>query len=204
MKKYIHLILFSILLLGCNKKDVLYVPAEVKQKYSFKKGSYWIYRDSISGRIDSCYLSTNQLFVPEKLRTESSYFEYLILGFVQKPIDTTINVQINLQLSFKSAIMSGGYANLNKQIIIDGFVCYAPIPLKDHTVKIKGTESNIYSLPNYTLGSNLFSNVSKIFANNQTIYINDSVGYIKMNIHYEGLKDTVNEVWELQRWNVIK
>jgi hypothetical protein len=33
---------------------------------------------------------------------------------------------------------------------------------------------------------------------------NDSVGFIKMRLDYDDDTNKINEVWELQRWHVIK
>ncbi|HRH01717.1 MAG TPA: hypothetical protein PLI68_10970 [Bacteroidia bacterium] len=68
MNKRIYLIWLLIFLLSCKKQNVEEIAhcevAEDLAAYSFfKKGTYWIYQDSISGMIDSVYVYFDTNFV---------------------------------------------------------------------------------------------------------------------------------------------
>ena len=60
--KYYFLILlvFFCAFIGCQKKTAI-VPmnAILKKYYCYKQGSYWIYRDSLNGDIDSFAVVSN-------------------------------------------------------------------------------------------------------------------------------------------------
>jgi hypothetical protein len=58
MIKRLHNLIWIFLLLyamsGCKKKtDSIAVSADVRKYFCYKQGSYWIYRDSLSGETDS-------------------------------------------------------------------------------------------------------------------------------------------------------
>lgn len=58
MEKYLTIALL-LLFAACKKDGKPYMPlnADLKKNYSFKVGSYWIYRDSLTGRVDSFYVT---------------------------------------------------------------------------------------------------------------------------------------------------
>ncbi|MES2479686.1 MAG: hypothetical protein V4561_11410 [Bacteroidota bacterium] len=73
---------------GCKKKNqTIYLSEDIKRNFSFKPGSYWIYRDSISGREDSCYIGLSRLFTTNEDRKNTIFVEILQVGFTQVPID---------------------------------------------------------------------------------------------------------------------
>ncbi len=58
--KYYFLCLLTILAFaGCKKNDqpITYIPQNLKDLYLFREGTYWTMRDSLTGRIDSFYVS---------------------------------------------------------------------------------------------------------------------------------------------------
>ena len=68
MKRYIFIstaflmILFPIV--GCKKKHVVteYIPPELKEYALFQPGSFWIYRNEVTGATDSTYISKKPEF----------------------------------------------------------------------------------------------------------------------------------------------
>ena len=65
IKKYFSLfvLLMAIILVvsACNRNSITKVPvnADLKAAFNYKPGTYWIYRDSISGIIDSFFVRSN-------------------------------------------------------------------------------------------------------------------------------------------------
>lgn len=57
-------LLINLFLVSCTKKtnppEEIFIPVsdEFKKNWYFKAGSYWIYKDSISKRVDSAYISS--------------------------------------------------------------------------------------------------------------------------------------------------
>ena len=49
-----------LLLQSCIKTKVYSVNSDMKSVFNYKPGSYWIYKDSITGVIDSVYVTANQ------------------------------------------------------------------------------------------------------------------------------------------------
>ena len=68
MKKYFGLcsMLVFIIVAACNKNNERHIPidADVLANFNYKSGSYWIYRDSLSGQVDSFYVTYNAGNVP--------------------------------------------------------------------------------------------------------------------------------------------
>ena len=61
----IILILFSILITSCKKKQAVvtdYIPSELKEYALFQPGSFWIYKNENTGKIDSTYISKKPEF----------------------------------------------------------------------------------------------------------------------------------------------
>jgi hypothetical protein len=199
MKNLLLIITMLVFAVGCKKKEnIYYLSDDVKRNFFFKPGSYWIYRDSISGRVDSCYIAVSRLFIADEGRSESTRFkEILMSGFIQKPIDTMIKGEISRQFFFKENIIK-----------INQFDLTYPIPRSPQTLNDYHFLASTEWFSNLIIGStnylNLFhinyvsKDTASIFIRNY--WINDSVGFIKMR----EFDDTTNFIWELQRWHVIK
>ncbi|MBL7692052.1 MAG: hypothetical protein JNM41_10695, partial [Flavipsychrobacter sp.] len=69
-------LLLAILAIGCKKKDTIkYVSSETKADFNFQKGSYWIYKDSLTGKEDSFYVYQNTTTIK---RENYEYIEALV------------------------------------------------------------------------------------------------------------------------------
>lgn len=55
MKNVLIIITAMMLVVGGKKEHILYLSDDIKN-YFYKPGSYLIYRDSATGREDSCYV----------------------------------------------------------------------------------------------------------------------------------------------------
>lgn len=206
MKNLLTLLVPLLFFTACKKKEfVSYLLPETKASFSFKSGSYWIYRDSISGRLDSCYFEKKEFYISPASPTHEAY-ENLRISLIQKPIDLTVTEKINWNLWF---MMRGLSIQYEKQFTskdsIGHFGMATLYPIPEDTVSYDNVD--YYQIPSFVLGGNVFSNVGVVAPegiNGTRFYINASVGVIKMRI-YNGIgDDKINEVWELQRWNVIR
>jgi len=64
---------------GCNKRNTVLLPEDAKARFYFKDGTYWVYQDSISKEIDSCWVenSNSEIYHPYNYKTchEDIYFD---------------------------------------------------------------------------------------------------------------------------------
>ena len=60
MKYYIAcFFVLSLIAFGCKKKPVSRVDADLKAAFSYQPGTYWTYKDSLTGAVDSFVIKTN-------------------------------------------------------------------------------------------------------------------------------------------------
>lgn len=205
MKNHLTFIVFAFLFTACSKKQgpsYYYLSSDAKKHFYFKPGSYWIYCDSISGRTDSFYLRNSSLFMLSGGGgSENNIVEMLTLEIIQHSRDATIKDSILWQYTFRYSTVTFTYYNISKDFRYSSFLNY---PFKLSNGKAIGT------LP---LGTNTFSdtwefdgkgsNASGFYAVNY--FLNDSMLLLKMRENYSiTYAPTINEVWELQRWHVVK
>lgn len=202
MKSYFPFLVFIFLFTACSKKHdpvYSYLSSDTKKHFYFKPGSYWIYRDSISGRTDSFYLRNSSLFMLSG--GTNNIVETLNLEIIQHSSDVTIKDSILWLYTFRYSTVTFTYYNISKDFRYSSFLNY---PFKLSNGKAIGT------LP---LGTNTFSdtwefdgkgsNASGFYAVNY--FLNDSVLLLKMRENYSiTYAPTINEVWELLRWHVVK
>lgn len=57
---FIQVLFILLIFLGCNKESGWkeYIPEQLKQYSIFQEGSYWVYKNEITGAIDSSYISS--------------------------------------------------------------------------------------------------------------------------------------------------
>ena len=58
----LSLLAIAMIFSACMKKNSTIIPVDagLKSNFSYKPGSYWIYKDSVSGATDSVYVTANQ------------------------------------------------------------------------------------------------------------------------------------------------
>lgn len=217
MKFLSKLFVLIILLSSCTKiisesHSYSNLLASSKQNYFFKKGTYWIYRDSISGRVDSCYVAYAKL---DTFNANGLMVEYLEVKMKQYPINNPKEDSVFYQLDIYQGdriYFSGSkrYLSYNNEL----YFFSTNLPLSsdslfssqwDYTASVKENKS-------FVLFGNSFANVFEILTNQtsninnrRTIFFNEEYGLVKMSIHTEDrYYNKEDKVWELQRWQVIK
>ncbi|MBA3829380.1 MAG: hypothetical protein H0X33_10625 [Taibaiella sp.] len=199
-------IVVLIALQACTKVKHQGINSDLAAAFDFNKGSYWIYRDSLTGQIDSFYefqrdfvtqLSANKQYSTDQITmhvlqsnaTHTDYIEWhFLLGEDEYGI-TWFNKYGEFTPLFKYPYQLGGRVYSMSQNIV----------------------TNVY--PSYTVNSQIFNNV--VLVNDslngpppQTSYWNDwfyiaaNVGIIKMKLYHP--YDSINRVWELQSWHIVK
>ena len=201
-KPNIIFICLLFLIVCCRKKPgtpVIPISPALLSHFSFKVGTYWIYRDSLTGRVDSFYVDTN----------------FTRNGTNGTGFSSTINVYNEIDIKSK---------NVDGHVYIDS-VNWWSITLIDST--INAVLDNEYpelihypynvTYPHFSIGSINFSNVVDIYCYsidtldttqysqtfNCSYFLNDSIGLVKMRINHP-YRQVINHVWELQRYNIVK
>jgi len=201
MKITAFILLVCIIAASACKKEGpahIYINADLKTHFNYKPGSYWIYRDSLTGQEDSFFVLTNE-FQTQSMTKDQDLVDDILIYIRERSISP----------GYADSSAWAVYLSDNKWNLIWGRndpassypnISY-PFTNQNNTVII-----NILS--NYTCSANTFNNVAKMYLPigytqyNDWFYVTDSVGVIKMRINHP--LDTLYHVWEIERWNVIK
>ncbi len=169
MRGIIFVLLLAILAIGCKKKDkIKYVSSENKARFNFQKGSYWIYKDSLTGKEDSFYVYqntttikyTNYEYIEALVRihddtTECSYtlHETIFQYALSKPV-TGFSMTTGSYLSSTRGITLNGkaYDSVHTTPVIEGSYYYLRpnIGIVKMVVN-KGTFHKVWELLRYNI-----------------------------------------------------
>ncbi len=204
MRKYLFLLLIccAYLLADCRKQSSVAPPTAstnhqpiavaLTSHFSYKNGSYWVYRDSITGRRDSFYTLWNFTGF-EYVHYSQDYGYYFC--------DIQINsVNIDSPSIADTVVWKYHMERSTFNALVLGKASYNPFLVYPFEL---GSGGCIEMHTAFTINGRAFQNVAEINHWPDKFYINDSIGIVKMRL---GQSDTVppTHVWELQRWKVIK
>ena len=224
-------IVFSCLLLAaCHKSSssditTVTIDTALKADFNFQQGSYWIYRDSISGNVDSFFVeytshtfdNINNNFIIENLGI-------VILGHsINMAIDKDT---IILSFFYESTMFNLDYFvnHLGAEISLCPLVNYPYQSSFNQFSGFAGQSSygdigkiiNIFD--SYSLNGQTFSNVAAIehsssdsqpsytgqyiqYSYDDQFYVCPNVGLIKIILNHP--VDSFYRVWELQKYSII-
>ena len=195
-------ICLSFLWTGCKKDPVVTTPVVKEPKtpistdllahFSFQPGTYWIYRDSLNGRLDSFYIISNGIGIAITNYRADNGFYYCQMQLNQHNIDGTATAD--------SAVWQYDLHHSVFQLVeyaSKSWSTFAEYPF------VTGENGISAITPTYTLNGQSFQHIATIDKGTDLFYVNDSVGIIKMRLDQS---DTAmpSHVWELKRWNVVK
>jgi len=192
------------------------IDADLKTAFDFKPGTYWIYRDSISGRVDSFAVRTNTFSTPTIAGNYSfDIIKITMTEYIGGSSADTSGWQINLFANCEEIIWFNNI-NFNGQEYIDlnpmfSFPFKLGLPLINFGIpsgEYNGIITNIYS--NYIVNSINYNSIAEInfnYANGKFnsidwFYECANIGIIKMRL-YDSYY-SVNKVWELQTYYIVK
>ncbi len=229
MKKYLNIIILSICLMCFTqcKKDVAptpitytnYTPNQTIKDYCiFKTGTYWVYKDSTSGKLDSVwvyhYNQTTDTF--KKTQTDIYYCPvYLYRTFSSKyrsnnyvEFNTAFEVNENLNLIYESVIDSTGFIGM----YVKAFSPFTINRQQGEGIDVCTLEQNIDSL--FGIGGNKFKSVLKYthtqdysnyyfinyqhFENKTNTYFAPHIGMVRKEV------PDSNIVWNLIRYHIVQ
>ena len=209
MNKYYLLILgvvISIFSVACNKTPNKLVDDCLKAAFSFKEGSYWIYRDSISGEIDSFYVTS--LSSQNYTNTNPSFtFDVITTSIIQRDENNPNAGVSTWKIQLEKNTITFRY-DIEAQYIYR--INYDPInyPFIDGADYGNVYFEHVNLLNNVTISGNNFTSIGILYASsgnglfNNYFYLNPKIGIVKIN-QQQGF-DSTYKVWEIQRWKIIK
>lgn len=220
MKKFlgILIIVIAIAVLSCNKKDSqqhITIDSDIIANFDYKVGSYWIYKDSISGQVDSFYVYQNNGIgsIDDNGTLVDGIGIYLNQEKISGPgVADTIKWVFDLESNFIAlGLTLTRFGQIVDQISFPVFISY-PFSLGHPSGNHKGISGGNVTeiLSKYLLNGNSYDSVAVLIYNgnvngypiNDTYFINDKIGIVKMSLNH--INGSVMRVWELQYSNVIK
>jgi len=196
----IILILFSILITSCKKKQAVvtdYIPSELKEYALFQPGSFWIYKNENTGKIDSTYISKK----PEFDNYSASYDNNTITELCQVFYDGSFLFKTNLSPSIYDILFTDyGFEAINSRSFqpnqlfqLNGATTLKYFPLVDSMKFDNNTFHNVFvtQWQYINLQRDTFKNTS---------YFVKKVGLIKFN-HKEPNADTT---WHLINYKAVQ
>jgi len=207
MKK-LYLIFLIVFISGCWSTTKPPPPISVSYKAAFdwQPGTYWIYRDSISGQVDSYAVADN---VPADYSNSNSRYITSVTGY--------INVYQGGEpypCFFIFYIDATGMSIGGRQVPCGDYAPVQPIQLFLTPQQGAYTNYTLDSLGGLILAGDTFYNVQQgtmqtydpvsnsYFSTNQ-YFATAAVGILKMR-RFDSSLYIPNRVWELQRWKIVK
>jgi len=229
MKNRLLLLIVISFVSGCFKPVGTYnhLSTAMLTDFNFKQGSYWIYRDSLSGRMDSVFVSqhdsgTNSTTPHDP--TEAVHTDYIDIGLSGYSASSgTISADsiywgFNLYPNALNIVYTRYNPNLYPGVAMgDGILDYnASYPFTASTSGDSCGWNTSSILSSLTVNNQEFKNVGYLtcvsigcirqhysvpaLAFSDEIYICPKVGIIKLSVKHP--LDSVYRVWELVRYNV--
>lgn len=217
MKTTIHVfgLMILVCMAGCRKGEdevtgPLLIPQEVKDYMYFEPGTYWVYIDSVSGRVDSVYvyqtthsfdtltLGKNpkrayEIFVV-KAHSEMDGYDYYF------EVNTTYSANDNSIFNlFKEKLKPGHYVG---QTVLFNYK-----PIKGQIFYEANATKTIIDIYNsFNLSGRIFYDVVQVYqdlsvievSNHANCFFSKNYGLIRKE-----LADS-NQVWNLVRSNIIQ
>jgi hypothetical protein len=191
-------------LVSCKKIDHTVpnsIDAGLKTHFDYKPGTYWVYRDSITGGIDSFVTVSRDSgvsgYLPLYGKNPASFVNILINGY---PTSSALHDKWTWSLQ-------------NNGIFVTMPDFAAPLFYYPFSIGKGDWAGDAYNVTEIqkrlVINTDTFMNVAVINHSkfgevyDDWFYINDQVGIIKMK--FTNYNDsTTNRIWELQRYKIIR
>lgn len=213
LKIILFLLSISIALSACRKDRVWQHPMNpaLKAAFGFNVGSYWVYRDSVSGETDSFYVYYSSFYTTHYPDNQA----YEMMDISLRKYSTSGNDSEKWGFILGGSECSFWYNNSK-----DPHVALYGIPFFSYPFKIEnlfssngdtGYTANIYA--DYMVAGHQYNNVITSYHKNRpapisnlvyndVYYISDSIGLIK--VIFDHPEDSVYRVLELTKYKIVK
>jgi hypothetical protein len=221
--KATFIIVFVLFCCSCNKSKLNNTPvsADLKATFNYKVGTYWIYKDSLSGDIDSFFVTNNG--ASSYINSGGGYSIDEIGIAISQFSYSTSNIHY-WHLIYQSDFIGLDYVeNTQKELYIDHdpLINY-PFDTSIHSCSgcsDYGTDTagGIALFNTYNFNGTNYMNVALITCMgrvldavssqtvttyNDDIYLCPAAGIIKMRLNHK--EDSLKSVLEIQRYKIVK
>ncbi len=198
LKPYI-LTLLPFILIGATfvsscikrKNNVIAITPALLERFSYKPGSYWIMRDSITGRIDSFYITSsvsNNISLRAGLEVQNVVAQMQQLSADKADTSRWEFRYVKNQLSLN--VLSKTYPGVYYPC---GYMLY-PLTISHPTFQL-----NAYYYADVN-ESNIVDDSTRKY--NNSLFLNEANGLIKMRLNHPS-DSQKHFVWELLRKNIV-
>ena len=213
MSKYLVIICIGTLTMGsgCKKQCLAgHINPQLYADYHYNIGSYWVYKDSISGRVDSFYVSFSELVKGDCNRSAFGNYDYWV-AYV-KEVNLSGGFTIDTVNTWGLTMYLAELDMSNHASYLFSFIRFTYFQDRIGTYYLQDSMQGI-QLPTLIINGDAYTNVfeTRYFHNNiknDAIFMSPTAGIVKMSFDH-GI-DTANNipplkrVWELQRYKIIR
>jgi hypothetical protein len=195
---------------SCKWKDeYLDVDNDLLDSLTFPKQSYWIYKDSVTGALESVVMDTfasrmELINNAHHTYTHSNYHTTNLREYIDGIDSALWQIQMLNDGEHNSVSMIVKYDPYRASILL---AAYAPVltrPLQGLNYNVLADDSTEMTfIPSLTINGRTFENVVHVHYfkgvnRAENIYMNLNVGIIKLDQHSMGFHRTL----ELERWHI--
>lgn len=205
---YLLFICLAVTISACHKTSIPRYPlsAALKANFGYKIGSYWVYRDSVSGETDSFYTYKSSFYTANEGDALVDRMDIFIKNFATNEIWTVLLIDSTFSIAFvndNDVIQT----QLNLNLFTYPF-------LLEQMIRYGEDDGYVVSvLTSFTINGLQFSNTiissHKNFSNripliiyNDAFYVDSYGGIVKVIFNHP--QDSVFRTLELQRYNIVK
>jgi hypothetical protein len=197
-KYWFRIAVFLFAASSCSKKNLtMPISPDIDEYFSFKKGTYWIYRDSLTGQTDSLAVTDN--YTQSVQEASGSYTD-----------QTTIVVN-NGAIKWNLKLNEIYFYYYESNMIADQFAISYPFPpIGNVILSVLDTCSVVGVYPTYLLNGISADTITEVSELNKQpgqntsddiFFLNKETGILKMNLFHPF--DSTRKIWELQRYHIV-
>jgi hypothetical protein len=221
----------ALLFASCHQKahqqTIYFMHPELKKDFSYQAGTYWIYKDSVSGEIDSAYVVLNPNYYSTTSCTATTPFAPMHEGMsiiinVATPHNSGIDPMTTDEQWTISAVDSTLFAAFSNRYdtgvsmvgntVVSKFPFAPGVYLPDYGCllpKVKDSGRVDQVLPTISINSNQYTNVAISVHQGvsytplhytETLYVNSDAGLVKVIFDFPS--ESLHRVLELQRYHI--
>ncbi len=220
----ISLVALMIVLQACKKTGttIYSVDAGLKTAFDYKPGSYWIYKDSLTGAIDSAYVTANQqtFYLAGGCLLEPNEPKIELLSISLTVSDGNASDSEHWFFSMREKDFNIGFTNNNDKVESNvGFNLFtwplAVSPAQNGSGCVPGLDSGAVTdiIPEVSLNGQAYGNAARSahkpltgrdtsMVYNDCFYVNQNAGIIKLVFDHP--TTSVHRVLELQRYHIVR
>ena len=220
----ITIIFFCVLVIPSCRTDkyntpVIQINAGMMADFGYKTGTYWIYRDSVSGEIDSAWVSASSVYNFQTgclLSDDMPRHQGMNMTVVVSHSDPTITEMWYFHMA--DTTFTVGLTNNRDSVEsrLDFTLFHYPFSKGDASLHFGciGSGSNGFTdiIPEVSVSTQVYSNAARSthtlndsignYYYNDLFYVNEKAGIVK--IAFNHAPNSVHRVLELQRCKIIK